>query len=138
MQKIKVLVQRTAMIGGGLSYRLYVPLKNCSKLFQKYCHSTISLSEFPIDAYFVNFNEAILPDSHVIIEPGWDKYDAWNAHEKAAKAIEFKVASEAFPELKKLGGMPSLWATGLMDKETSADAWVFYTYDETQYAINNA
>jgi len=138
MRKIKVLVQRTAMIGGGLSYRLYVPLRNCSRVFQKNCHSTISLSEHPINKYFVNFSEAILPDSHVTMEPGIERYLAHCKHDKTMAPIEFKVASEAFPELLKLGHKPKLWANGLLDVETHAEAWVEYSYDNTKYAWDNA
>ncbi len=136
MRKIKVLVQRTAMIGGGLRYELTVPLTECTPTFQKHCTYTISHCEYPITMAFVPFNQAILPDSHALREPGIVRYDLWKSQERAAKAIEFDLAATVFPELKKLDGMPSLWAFGLMDKETSAEGWIDYTYDETKYCFN--
>ena len=129
MRKINVLAQRTSMCGGGLSYKLYVPLKDCTEKFRKNCtHMSILNSEF--DNPYVDFISAIRPDSHFDMEPGWDRWEVWKAHEKEAKVKALELARQVFPELTQVENWPELWVNGLMpkDQESSQEVWTTYEY----------
>ena len=119
------------MCGGGLSYDVYVPVSACPQ-WQRDCdvnrntHTTIIS-----DGEFYNFPDATVPQWQRNMDQGWDKYEAWNKHEKRARQIMLKIAQKAFPELNRFGDtLPLLWVTDLMPVETSAEAWVTWDCSE--------
>lgn len=129
MRKINVLAQRTKMCGGGLSYNLYVPLKECTEKFRKNCtHMSILNSEF--NNPYVSFVQATTPDSHLDMERGIERWEDWKAHEKAANAKALELARQVFPELMQIDKWPELWVDNLMpnDQESSKEIWVTYEY----------
>lgn len=117
--KAKALVTRTAMIGGGLSYDVYVPTK--------YVHNYDAGRQTTIvqdGKEYLDYVQASLPEAHYALPKGWDRYDAFLAHEKAARQTMLTLARSVFPELQALeeDTLPSLWTTGLMDRDQEVSA----------------
>ena len=55
------------------------------------------------------FHAATLPAAHYQMAPGWDRYDQFRAHERAAKVELLALAKTVYPELANVTEWPSLW-----------------------------
>jgi hypothetical protein len=73
----KVTVIRTAMIGGGLAYDVYVPVKQVP-LFEKYRSFFTEIMRE--GKSYVRFEEATVSEEHLSMPQGWDRYDDWKRH----------------------------------------------------------
>lgn len=132
---IKVHVNRTAMIGGGLSYDVEVPVSSVPN-YDGCRYTTISRStwdettgKYKNHRDYVNFTDATLPESHFAMPQGWDRYEHFLAHERATRRRMLDIAESLFPELAKYraaghDSLPLLWCVNLLpegEKETSAE-----------------
>lgn len=130
--RMKVHVFRTAMCGGGLSYDVLVPERECPRHVREACpggtyHTRINRGNYengkPMPDY-LNYEDATLTAEHEAMPQGWERYESWKAHEKRARQEMLQIALLAFPELAKVAArtdsLPTLWVNGLMDNETSA------------------
>lgn len=120
---MRVLVQRTAMIGGGLAYNLLVPIEDIPH-YNPVDYTTICQD----GGKFWDFEYAMLSAKHMAMPAGIERWKLWEAHEAAIDLIAYQIAVQVFPELSKIGTLPKLWAIGLLDNEpeTSKDIWVNY------------
>ena len=117
----RVLIVRTAMIGGGgLAYDVYVPLADIQN-GDEILHRVIRG-----DRELVPFCAATVPPHVQALSVGLERYDAYTAHTKEAGRHALKMARDAFPELHgwHKETLPLLWIHGLMDEETSAERWL--------------
>lgn len=135
---MKTKVFRTAMCGGGLSYDVYVPVSEVPEQqkpdLNGNTHTTI-VRGHDLDNEYYNFPDATVPAEQRAMEQGWERYEAWNRHEKRARQIMLKIAQKAFPELNRFGDtLPTLWVNDLMKVETSSEKWI--DYDPITGAIN--
>ena len=117
----KALVIRTAMIGGGTSYAVYWRTKDKpSHPLHGYTYATTISTETPEGkrADFFDTRDAIDSKDRWGMEQGWDKYEAGKRLEKRAARLAFRVAVRAFPELRALRKLPTLWAAWNMPSES--------------------
>lgn len=113
MKKVKIHVFRHKLVGGGTAYEVLVP-----RYQKRYypitgtIYATVFIREYRGKEmeYFSVFD--FLRTSEVDELPPYseERWKAFKKLEKRAREIEFKAASLAFPELKRLGKVPSLWA----------------------------
>jgi hypothetical protein len=115
---MKLKIFRTAIIGGGLSYDVYVPVSELTNYQPSRYTTTIRSGE-----KYISFVDATMPEDHHTMPLGFDRYEHYQRHAAQAKEIELAICKEIFPELRKLSAevtkLPELWVTGLMTKETS-------------------
>ena len=115
----RVLVTRVAMCGGGLSYDVLVPVKHVDHYdgcrYTTVCNST---------GKYVRIEDALIGEEHFAMPLGWDRYQDTLESHKAAAAIAYQIAVQAFPELEKVGKVPTLWVTGLLPVETHSDKMI--------------
>ena len=121
IETMRVLVIRTAMIGGGCSYDVYVPQEEIPANVRPRLSSWIlrdsqALADYP---------EATLPPEHFDMPTGLARYSAWLEHERKARRAMLTIAERAYPELARLrpktDTLPLLWTCGLLEHETSAE-----------------
>jgi hypothetical protein len=100
---LTVLCVRTRVIGTGNSFEVLIPLSEISAVGQNY-------RILRDGREFVPFHLGIEPYTSSIIKmpPGFERYDAYKAHEKASKAKELSILQHAFPE-NHLTETPFLW-----------------------------
>ena len=114
-----VTVFRTAMIGGGLAYDVYVRLSDLPP--RDYGTITIREDQNGKRQEWIPYDMATVPDEISTMPKGWDRYDAFMAHVKQANVEALALARRVFPELQgyddKGRGLPELWVTGLMPRE---------------------
>lgn len=120
----KVTVCRTAMIGGGMSYDVRVPVE-CVPHYDGSRYITIC-SE---NRRFVDFVDATMPESHYRMPKGIERYRDYHNHKHAALMAAFNIAATVFPELEKArdrehGMLPAIWVFDLLENETSAEVTV--------------
>jgi hypothetical protein len=62
---------------------------------------------------YVTFADATCPLEQREMPAGFERYEAWKAHEKAAREIEWRLINTAFSETRTLGldSLPLLWVT---------------------------
>ncbi len=118
---MKVKVIRTAMIGGGLSYDVYVPVSEV-KNYDGTRYITIDRH----GELFVTYVSATIPEEHFAMERGWARLDDLMQHDRTARIKMLDIAECAFPELGKIrrdgrNSLPELWVTDLLEHETSAE-----------------
>ena len=112
----RAYIFRTAMIGGGLSYKVYVPVSHVQN-YDGTRYTTIINDGQP----FLDYTDATMPELHYSMEKGHERYEHYLAHEKQAKKEAMVLARKAFPELRLYDGDPFLlWVCGLPVEETSA------------------
>jgi hypothetical protein len=124
---MRALVVRNAMCGGGLAYDVYVPLADAPDHIRagNFTHVELFRSAGKRFETLLHYEDATLPLEQTLMECGWDKYMAGENHRKVARREMLRIARAVFPELNRFGDhLPALWTTGLLDKETSAEAWV--------------
>ena len=116
---MNVTVFRTAMVGGGLSYDVYVKRTDAHQPDQ---HTVIIRDLDGKRIEWLDYPDATIDPAHWSLPQGWDRYEAWQTHEKAARRPMLQIARRAFPELNHYQGdsLPSLWVTGLPIEETHA------------------
>lgn len=103
---MKVLVQRTEMIGGGTSYDVYVPLSEiaCKPTYRIIPSCVQNFEEFgTMTDYFLSADFDSLPACSDI------RWNAWKNAESKGKAKELEIAIQAFPELSQFEKLPELW-----------------------------
>jgi hypothetical protein len=93
---ITALCTRTLMIGGGNHFEVLVPLSDIDPEGQTYQVVRSSEGNKP----YVLFVTGIEPYTTEIIKmpQGFDRYDVFKVHEKAAKLKEIALLRQAFPE----------------------------------------
>ena len=103
-------VFRTKMIGGGTSYDVHFRKqdKPSYPLHRNGSYATVIRRD---DGDYFDVCDAIAPKSQWDMELGWDKYDAHMRLERIANRLAVRIAARAFPELKGLRTLPTLWAT---------------------------
>ena len=111
--KVKVHVFRHKIVGGGTAYEVLVP-KHQKKYFPitGTIYATVYVREFA-GKEIEYFTVADFLRTREIDELPAFSQERWNAFQeldKKARELEYKAGSLAFPELKKLGKMPLLWA----------------------------
>jgi len=116
-QSLQITVFRTAMCGGGLSYDVLIPVSERPEHARKWAYTIVQDGK-----EYIDFDAGTIPLSHFDMPQGWERYDAFLAHQREARKMELVIAKRAFPELCKYSGnsMPSLWVCGLLEKETHA------------------
>jgi hypothetical protein len=110
---MKVLLQRTAMIGGGYSYDAYVSSKEVAT-YDPCRYVNYHLSHSPRGVY-LSLCDATMPEEHYSMPKGWERYEAYMAHEKESKKLALTLARRVFPELDYFEGdeLPFLWLNDL-------------------------
>jgi len=112
--KVKVHVFRHRIVGGGTAYEVLVP-----KYQKKYfpitgtIHAMIYVREYrgkEIE-YFTVFDFLRTSEIDELPPHSKERWEAFRELDKKARELEYKAGSLTFPELKKLGKMPLLWAT---------------------------
>ena len=114
---LSALATRTRVIGTGNSFELLIPLSEIDPEGQNY---RIIRPDHG-NREFVPFHLAIVPYvSEIIRMPqGFERYDRYKVHEKAAKALELRILQRAFPE-SHLAEVPFLWDRNyLADKQVT-------------------
>jgi hypothetical protein len=103
---LTALCTRTRVIGTGNSFEVLIPLSEIDPAGQTY---RIIRPDHGNREY-VPFHMGIEPYvSEVIRMPqGFERYDRYIVHEKAAKVLELRILQHAFPE-SHLAEMPFLW-----------------------------
>ena len=126
---MKIHIIRTAMIGGGLSYDVEVPISD----IPHYDGSRYITIIRDGNRKFVNFVDATLPEEHFAMEQGWERYSDFLEHEKRQRRNMLNLAQIVFPELAqirtKTDKLPLLWVTGLLptSEEVSAEHTINYS-----------
>jgi hypothetical protein len=95
---MRVHCVRTAIIGGGCSYDVYVPQEEIPRAVRPRLSSWIVRDS----RTFANYPEATLPPSHFDMPTGLERWDAWRAHAIEANRRMLTIAERAFPELATL------------------------------------
>jgi hypothetical protein len=111
---LTALAIRTRVIGTGNSFEVLIPLAEINPDSQTYRIVRDGRE-------YVPFHLGIEPYLSSIIKmpPGFERYDAYNAHEKASKARELSILQHAFPE-SHLSELPFLWDRNyLADKQVT-------------------
>lgn len=112
-------ISRTAMVGGGLSYRVYIPIKYLPENAKPHEYITtlhngkpyVTMSWWKSVEYF---NMAC----------GWDKLEKFEQEEKAAIEYFRPILNRAFPETKNIPANINpfvLWFHNLPTEETHAE-----------------
>jgi hypothetical protein len=98
---LKINRTRMAMPGEFYAYDCLVPTKQLDRS---------KFSYFVIDegVECVTFADATCPQELHDMPLGWDRYEAWKAHEKQAQAIAWGHIQRAFPETQGRA-MAELW-----------------------------
>jgi hypothetical protein len=103
------------MIGGGLSYDVYVP-----------CEDKWQASIWRDKGFYNTFVDATQPESIKAMSKGWARYEAFLAHERDARRRALTIAESVFPELATYRAqghdvLPMLWVNNLLPVETSSE-----------------
>jgi hypothetical protein len=103
---LTALATRTRVIGTGNSFDVLIPLSEIDPEGQNY---RIIRPEHGNREY-VPFHLGIDPYVSEIMkmQPGFERYERYQAHEKAAKVLELRILQVAFPE-SHLSELPFLW-----------------------------
>jgi hypothetical protein len=106
---IQAHVIRTQMVGGGTSYDVYVPTS-----FKRYrpiaagCYATVIHRD---GGEFYELGDVLRgPTIDALPALTQERIDAFRALREFAEGLAYQIAVRAFPELKSLGRLPSLWA----------------------------
>lgn len=113
----KATIFRTAMVGGGLSYRVLIPTR-CVENYDAGRYTTVIREGKP----YLNYADATQAEEHYTMPLGHERYEQALSHEARALKEAMTIARRAFPELKHYPSesLPSLWINGLLERETSA------------------
>jgi hypothetical protein len=103
---LTALCVRTRVIGTGNSFEVLIPLDEINPEGQTY---RIIRPDHG-NREFVPFHLGIEPYTSEIIKMqlGFERYERYRAHEKAAKVLELRILQHAFPE-SHLAELPFLW-----------------------------
>lgn len=108
---------RTAMCGGGTSYDVYFRTAD-KPSHPLHCGHYYATTVCRDGGEFFSVVDAIDPESHWKMEPGFEKWEGFRALEQRANRLAVRIAKRAFPELRGLRQLPSLWASWNMPSET--------------------
>ena len=127
----RVLVERTrmAMREPSYSYSLYVPEEEAPDHVRASCTHFSILSDFGIREHFIDYATATCSAEQSAMPKGWERYRAWQEHERLARRDALILARLAFPELEEFPGeaLPSLWITmPRFRKGTHANVWLTF------------
>ena len=121
----EVAIFRTHMAGGGLCYRGEVPTEHMF-IPDDPPYGMPAIVHYDEDndgsRSFLDFADATMPRNLQRMEPGWDKYQANEAHRATASKRLHALACTVYPELRQLRGMPSLWVHSLVPKVEESHA----------------
>ena len=123
----KATIMRTAMVGGGLKYRAYVPITDVHIPAERTSGITTIIDyEGPrrTRREFVRLADATRPPSLQRMPLGVRRLRAAIAHERNTERVGYQLARTVFPELQSLGRLPELWAFGLIEHESSQERTV--------------
>ena len=103
---LTAICTRTRVIGTGNSFEILIPLSEIDPEGQNYR----VIRPDHGNREFVPFHLGIEPYTSEIIRmpQGFERYERYLAHEKAAKALELRILQLAFPE-SHLAELPFLW-----------------------------
>ena len=101
---MKAHLIRTAMIGGGTRYDVYIPISEIPT-YRPERHTTICQD----GQQYWDYSHATLPASHYEMESGWEKYENWNNHDEKARIEMLAILKKHFPETAHLKKFPVLW-----------------------------
>lgn len=107
------------MIGGGTSYHVY--FRKSDKPSHPISNGTYSTTILLDRGEYFEVATSIKPRSIWGMECGWDKYHAYQRVEKVADRLAVRIAKRAFPELRGLRKLPTLWAGW---NQPTAKKWV--------------
>ena len=117
----RAVVARTAMLGGGLKYEVFIETADLVIPAERRCEVTVVEDRTkPRTLRYLRFADATRPAAMQRTPPGPRRLRAADAHERESATREYAIARKAFPELEALGKLPALWAYGLLKTETSA------------------
>lgn len=102
----EVLVTRWPMCGGGTAYAVHVPRRLCPVQDR---HTILTLVDGAGGDEYVSLCDATMPAEHWAMPVGWERYEEYRAHKKAAKAAQLEIAREVCPELAEVSTWPLLW-----------------------------
>ena len=114
---MRVVIKRVKMIGGGNSYDALVPVEDVPG-YDGARYTTVISTD---DRRYVEFVPATLPESHFRMPTGWERYEDFLAHEKAAKAEALILLKRLYPETRNLEKFPLLWVEGLNEPHDSRE-----------------
>lgn len=120
---MRKLIRRTAMVGGGLSYDVYVPIEDV-KDYVPTRYTTIGWN----GKNYLNYIDATMNVEHYAMPTGYERYLQYLKHEGKAKREKLTIIQSIFPETRTLKEYPSLWVNNLLsegEKETSAEVWLY-------------
>jgi hypothetical protein len=104
------------MIGGGTSYDVYFRTKDKpSHPLHGLTYATTIIRD---GGKFFGVEDAIDPKSRWSMPCGIEKWDSRKPLEKRASRLAIRIAKRAFPELRGLRALPSLWASWTLPSET--------------------
>ena len=102
------------MVGGGLSYEALVLESDAPEYARR--------STFRVQTggrTYLTLTDATVPAGHHERPKGWDRYEAYIAHERASRMAALNLARSVYPELADVAEWPILWLQGLpVDRET--------------------
>lgn len=87
--RVRIDRTRMAMNGCYYSYDVTVPLNGNDR-------SYIIVRD---GKEYLTFTDATLPDEQRAMPQGWDRYEAFKAHEAVARVKEWEFVKQAFPEV---------------------------------------
>lgn len=109
------------MIGGGLSYDVYVPTADVAD-YQPARYTTVHTDSKTGRGTFLDYVDATTPLEHFAMPLGLDRYHDFLRHQKRARARMLELAQSVYPELASVREWPILWLNGLpVKKETSTE-----------------
>jgi len=126
----RVRVHRVLMIGGGNSYDVEV-LKSDLRPEDVKSITHYTLRDGPEGHFteYVAYDQATVTPEHAAMPAGWDKWEDWKRHERAAGMEALAIARVAFPELHRHQAdvLPELWV--FVGDWPHADAVVEFTWE---------
>ena len=114
---IQAHVIRTEMVGGGTSYDVYIPTR-----FKRYrpiavgCYATVI--HWDGEEYYELDDVLRGPTIDGLPPLTQERLDAFKALRERAEKLTYEIAVEAFPELKRVGKVPLLWASWTKPSKT--------------------
>ena len=126
---MKILVSRWQMCGGGLAYRVAVPVDQ-APIAAKKSGYRMNMEIDGHRANFVTVCHAILPAAHFEKLTGAERWDEFKVYDKQATALELDLAEKAFPEVATIRARGyanlGLWHNGLIVPEPKGhtDVWI--------------
>lgn len=118
---MRVFIHRTRMATRepACSYDAEVPIEDVPN-YQPHRYTTIIHGGGLHDGKrFIRFVDATLPESHFSMPRGWERYQAFLDHEKAANSKALSILKALYPEARDFTRFPLLWVNGINEPHDS-------------------